>query len=315
MEFHHQNIRLINADCLALLKTIPDNSIDLVATDPPYYKVKEESWDRQWATKTTFFEWLNEVLVEYHRVLKPTGSLYIFCGPYLAAETELIVGKTFRVLNHIAWRKPSGRHNGCNKESLTKFFPQTERIIFAESRKRRAFQYEPIRSHIADTLAKAGVTSKQVNEATCTQMSGHWVGASQFTLPSQANYRILKRLAPGLKPYKELRAEYVAIREREGRSGRYFSVTKHVPFTDVWDFPVVQPYPGKHPCEKPLDLMSHIVRTSSRRGDVVLDTFVGSGSTAIAAAKLGRKFIGCEMGKVEYRQAVDRITHSLTPGE
>lgn len=314
MEFHHQNITLIKTDCLELLRDIPDNSVDLVATDPPYYKVKADDWDRQWPTKAAFFAWLKKVLVEYHRVLKPTGSLYIYCGPYLAAETELLVGESFRVLNHIAWRKPSGRHNGCNKESLTKYFPQTERIIFAESRKRRAFQYEPIRSHIAGMLAKAGVTSRQVNQATGTKMSGHWIGSSQFTLPSHAHYRTLRRLAPGLKPYKELRAEYEAIRRRAGRSGRYFAVTKHVPYTDVWDFPVVQPYPGKHPCEKPLPLMEHIIQASSRPGDTVLDTFVGSGSTAIAAARLGRKFIGCEQGDAEFDQAVARITDSLTVG-
>lgn len=314
MDFQHQKIRLVRCDCLELLQGIPDNSIDLIATDPPYYKVKADDWDRQWPTKAAFFTWLEEVLKEYHRVLKPTGSLYIFCGPYLAAETELLVGKHFRVLNHIAWRKPSGRHNGCNKESLTKYFPQTERIIFAESKKRRDFQHEPIRSHIADTLTRAGVTSKHVNEATGTKMSGHWVGRSQFTLPSESHYNTLKRLAPGLKPYKQLHSEYVAIRERMGRTGRYFAVTKHVPYTDVWDFPVVQPYPGKHPCEKPLPLMRHIIEASSRPDDVVLDTFVGSGSTAIAAARLGRQFIGCEMGETEFNQAKERITHSLTTG-
>ncbi len=117
----------------------------------------------------------------------------------------------------------------------------------------------------------------------------------------------MRKLAPELKPYDKLRAEYVAIRKQAGRHGRKFAVTKHVPYTDVWDFKVVQPYPGKHPCEKPLPLMEHIIQTSSNEGDLVLDPFTGSGSTPIAARNLKRAFIGSEMGEKEYGQAVARL--------
>jgi adenine-specific DNA-methyltransferase len=86
------------------------------------------------------------------------------------------------------------------------------------------------------------------------------------------------------------------------------AVTKHVPYTNVWDFKPVQWYPGKHPCEKPLDLMRHIIEASSRPGDMVLDTFVGSGSTPIACRELGRRFVGCEMGIREFVGALDRLS-------
>jgi len=305
--YRKKNIKLVNSDCLELMKSLKDNSVDLIATDPPYYKVKTAAWDRQWPTKEAFFKWLNSVLNECQRVLKPTGSLYLFCSPYLASETELLINQHFTVLNHIVWRKPTGRHMGCCKESLIKYFPQTERIIFAESRKPRVFQYEPIRAHLADTMKSSGVSSKHANEATKTKMSGHWFGKSQFSMPSRSHYRTLRRLAPSLKPYEALRSEFVAIRQKAGQSGRKFAVTKHVPYTDVWDFKVVQPYNGKHPCEKPLALMEHIIAASSNKSDLVFDPFTGSGSTAIAANKLGRKFIGSEMGEVEYNQAIERL--------
>ncbi|WP_169740935.1 MULTISPECIES: DNA methyltransferase [Methylomicrobium] len=54
---------------------------------------------------------------------------------------------------------------------------------------------------------------------------------------------------------------------------------------------------ANHPCERPLDLMRHIVEASSRPGDMVLDTFDGSGSMAIACRALGRGFVGCENGE------------------
>ncbi len=305
--YRRKHIKLVNDDCLVLLKKLKDNSVDLIATDPPYYKVKTDAWDRQWDTQEAFFAWLEIVVQECQRVLKPSGSLYLFCSPYLAAETEQLINRHFKVLNHIIWRKPTGRHLGCCKESLIKYFPQTERIIFAESRKPKPFVYEPIRRHLAESIKGAGISSKQVNEATNTQMSGHWFGRSQFDFPSRENYRILRKLSTALKPYNTLRAEYLAIHEQAGKHGRKFAVTKQVPYTDVWGFKVVQPYPGKHPCEKPLAIMEHIITASSNPGDLVLDPFTGSGSTPIAAKKLGRKFVGSEMGKKEYQQAIERL--------
>jgi site-specific DNA-methyltransferase (adenine-specific) len=62
----------------------------------------------------------------------------------------------------------------------------------------------------------------------------------------------------------------------------------------VWDFATVQAYAGKHPCEKPLGLLRHIILASSRPGDTVLDCFAGSGSTLDAARQCGRKAIGIE---------------------
>jgi DNA modification methylase len=53
--------------------------------------------------------------------------------------------------------------------------------------------------------------------------------------------------------------------------------------------------------------MRHIIESSSTPGDVVLDTFVGSGSTAIACRELGRGFVGCEMGDVEFDRAIYRL--------
>lgn len=46
---------IINADCLEAMKLISDNSIDLICTDPPYFKVKKESWDRQWDKPKNFY--------------------------------------------------------------------------------------------------------------------------------------------------------------------------------------------------------------------------------------------------------------------
>jgi len=99
----------------------------------------------------------------------------------------------------------------------------------------------------------------------------------------------------------------VALRDGDNRARRVFNVTKQMPYTNVWDFDMVCCYEGKPPCEKPLDLMAHILNTSSLPGAVVFDAFTGSGSTALACRETGRAFIGCEMGEAEFALAVERL--------
>ncbi len=83
---------------------------------------------------------------------------------------------------------------------------------------------------------------------------------------------------------------------------RSFSVTVDVPYTDVWTYPPVQYYPGKHPCEKPAVMMEHIINSSTREGDVVADFFMGSGVTVKAALKLNRRVIGVELETERFEQ-------------
>lgn len=63
----------------------------------------------------------------------------------------------------------------------------------------------------------------------------------------------------------------------------------------------------KHPTEKPSSLMGILVTNSSNAGDVVLDPFMGAGSTGVASIESGRKFIGCEIDKNYYDIATERI--------
>ena len=72
---------------------------------------------------------------------------------------------------------------------------------------------------------------------------------------------------------------------------RPFNVNKDVEFTDVWNFENVRQYRGKHPAEKPVDLLEHAIRATTYPGDIVLDCFSGSGSTGVAAMRCGRKSI------------------------
>lgn len=346
---HNGQLQLIQADCLPYLKTLPTNSIDLVLTDPPYFQVKNNAWDNQWPDVESFLAWLDEVLVEFWRVLKPSGNLYLFCGSKLASDTEMLIRSRFEVFNHIVWAKPSGPWKRTHKPSLRSFFPSTERIIFAghygsEGFAKGSCQYatkctelkqavfKPLIDYFKNAKETLQVSAKEINEITGTQMCSHWFSYSQWKLPTEEQYQKLQTLfatksnalsrphseladeyqslshqyAHLLKDYDELKAEYETLR-------RPFSVSSDVPYTDVWTFAPVQYYPGKHPCEKPADLLEHIISTSSREGAVVLDAFMGSGSTGKACLKLNRRFIGIEMEKETYDKTIVELSTPYKP--
>lgn len=340
---HPSKIDIFNADCRDFLKSLPDNSIDLIATDPPYFRVKEHAWDNQWADEIEFLAWLDSILLELWRVLKPTGSLYLFCSAKMAARVETLIAARFNVLSHIVWRKENGTHKRHRVEGLRSFCSQTERIIFAEHYgaagaakgdsgyakkcarlKRDVFQ--PLIDYFKTAKKRSGISSAEINAATQTKMATHWFSSSQWSLPSQEQYEALQKLFSGRtaelnrnyseltenfstlhQSYLELRERYDHLRVEYENHRRAFKIAPGSPHTDVWGFDVVQYYKGKHPCEKPLALMEHIVRTSSREGMTVLDCFMGSGSTAKACINLNRSFIGVEFDKEIFNQTSDEL--------
>jgi DNA modification methylase len=86
---------LINSDCLDLLGQIPDNSIDMVLTDPPYYQIMKHDWDNQWKTEDHYLDWCNKWTSECERVLKPGGIL----GVWGTTKTDTFLRYKLQVLN------------------------------------------------------------------------------------------------------------------------------------------------------------------------------------------------------------------------
>jgi len=324
------------------MRDMPDNSIDLIVADPPYYRVKDAEWDRQWSKPEAFLSWMGEVSVQWQRLLKPNGSLYCFASPQMAARVEVKLRERFEVLNHVVWEKERdrGKHAASCKESLRGYFPNTERIVFAEHYgadnmakgeagyvakcdELRGFVFEPLRAYLSDERDRAGWTTRRVAEEyqritgsrTVTGMAGHWFERVQWALPTQQNYQWLRDLfnvSGGdylRREYDDLRREYDDLRREYESLRRPFAVTADVHYTDVWTFPTVGTYPGKHPCEKPQAMLRHIIAASSRSGAVVLDPFAGSGSTGEAALALGRVPILIEKDA----HWCDRIRERLQP--
>jgi adenine-specific DNA-methyltransferase len=321
--------QIIQGDCLEVMRGLPDSSVDLICTDPPFFKIKSMAddafnfWDHQWDKPEGFLAWIDQLAEQWQRILKPNGSLYCFASPRMAARVEVQLGQRFNVVNRITWQKPpfATKAEMFRKEDLRGFFPASEAIIFCEHYgadniakgeagygakcdELRGFVFEPLRAYLDGERQRAGLTRSIVDGAWCqfknvnqTAQSQKWFTNSCWNLPTAEAYLWLQSLAPGhfRREYEDLRREYEDLRQQYEHLRRPFTVSADVPYTDVWTFPTVQSYPGKHPCEKPAAMLEHIISASSRPGAVVLDCFAGSGSTLVAAKKLGRQFIGIDI--------------------
>ncbi|WP_442959062.1 site-specific DNA-methyltransferase [Providencia sp. PROV071] len=159
--------------------------------------------------------------------------------------------------------------------------------------------------------------------------NGGFLLSRQWQLPNESDYLKLQELfnqvavkqfsdnplsrqhADLVSEQKLLNREYHELSQQYQLLRRQFTVTVDVPYTDVWVYPPVQYYPGKHPCEKPSAMMEHIINSSSREGDIVADFFMGSGATIKAALKLNRRVIGVELETERFEQAkLEIIEHA-----
>ncbi len=331
------NAELWLGDCRDVLPTLP--RVDCVITDPPYFKVNGEYWDNEWDTPAAFLQWMRGILSLLAARLEPNGSAYVFASPQMAGRVETVTWEFLNVLGHIVWRKgregmqQMTRGNAASKEALRSYFMTSERIIFAEHYNSdnfargetsyahkcdelRGFVFEPLRAYLAGEWERAGLTKTDADRATGTQMATHWFTRVQWSLPTLAHYERLRELANAnggvhlRREYDDLRREYDDLRREYDDLRRPFSLTPKDQWSDVWDFDPVATYPGKHPCEKPLALLAHMLKVSTKPGALVLDAFMGSGSTACACAKLGRRFIGIERDPQHFDAAVRRIENA-----
>lgn len=312
---------------------------------PPYCGVVEEDWDNQWETEAAFLAWLDGVLGLLRGILELRGSLYVFTSPQMLTRVDVAMRAQFHVLANITWQKP-GANGQVDFEMLRTYWTRNnERIVFAEQRgeglrpgaeehrtrvedELRGRIFEPIRAYLDGERARAGLSRGDVNRALNTNMAGHWFSSSQWALPTEAHYLRLRELfnaaraadgEPALdrdlallqreadvlrREYNELKREYEALR-------RPFNLTKHDQWGEVWRFGGETD--RQHPTQKPLPLIQQMVRVSSHKGDLVLDPFMGSGTTLRAAKELGRRVIGIEREEQFCAVAARRLAQEVLP--
>ncbi|MCR4264226.1 MAG: site-specific DNA-methyltransferase [Candidatus Roizmanbacteria bacterium] len=302
VELSTSNALLVKGDSLNLLKSLPNHCVSLILTDPPYHATKKENiyGDTLFKEDRHYIEWMTEYATEWRRVLKPHGSLFCFCAPVMAARLEIVFSKYFNILSQIVWTKPNdpgfdGWKQKMKKEALRQWYAHTERLIFAEP----AHDGNLHRSYFGNLLYKmrkqVGMTMHQLTESIGAYgrvnhggAVSNWEAGRNIPSPDQYNKLYKALLETGriesIPPYQD------AIRP--------FKVNGSIEFTDVWNFPSVRPYKGKHPAEKPLEMLEHAIKATTYPGDIVLDCFSGSGNTGLAALNSDRLVVLMEIDPI-----------------
>lgn len=253
VELEGRAYSLFTGDCLEVLAVLPEASVDLIFSDPPYnlsndgitcqngrmVSVNKAKWDKSegFEADVNFHEaWI----LACKRVMKPDASLWI-SGTYHSIYIcgFLLQKHGFKLLNDISWFKPNASPN----LSCRYFTASHETLLWARlsAKARHTFNYDAM---------KNGDFPEDALKKTQRQMRSVW------SIPTTP------------------------------RSEKAY---------------------GKHPTQKPERLLERIVLATSNEGDLVLDPFVGSGTTGLAAIKHGRRFIGIDTEAAYIRLAEERL--------
>lgn len=299
LRFSGDGALVAEGDSLALLRSLPAHSISLILTDPPYHSTKKHNiyGDTAFQEDQHYLEWMAEYATEWRRILKPNGSLFCFCASSMAARLEVMLAKNFNVLSHIVWTKPNdpgfdGWKGKMNKEALRQWYAHSERILFAEPAVEGNLFRSPFAEMLRDCRKQAGLSMHDLTAIIGAHGKVNHGGAV-------SNWEA-GRNTPSRDQYEKMRAAILATGKVQSMPPyddaiRVFTMDASKEFTDVWTFPSVRPYKGKHPAEKPAAMLEHAIEATTYPGDIVLDCFGGSGSTALAALKLGRRTVSMEI--------------------
>ncbi len=294
-----------NQDCIEFIKSLESRSIDLICTDPPYYRVVNDEWDNQWFTIDQYYEWCEQWITELGRVAKWSCSFWLFGFPQQLCNLLPVIersGFTFR--QQIVVNKGMQAVAGRTSDKLKMFPTATESIFF--------FHYEA-RDHIRDLLQlerkKLGWKGCDVNKF----LSKAITGGGTFSCIASEKKPIEHRVYPTKDDWTKLQ-EVMNLPEYDE-----LVYTFNLPrgLTDVWND--INFYDRKvekfHSTQKPISLMERLVLTSSNSRQTVLDIFGGSGSTGVACKLHGRKFIGCEFDEIYYQKSLQRISSTVPLAE
>ena len=246
-----------------------------------------------------YISYMAERLTEMHRLLKPTGSLYLHCDPtashYLKITLDCLFG-AHNFCNEITWKKTNSpkaqsTYFGAQKDIIFLYAKEAEKATFNkvyrkhDEKSLKAYRYD-------DNDGRGPYQTVALSNKTSLGGFGkmriwEWRGVTARWIYSE-------------KTLEELWADRRIYTTKNGlyRKKQYLSEREGVLVSDIWTDDEVNPIQAKeklYPTQKPLALLERIVKASSNPGNIVLDPFCGCGTTIVAAHKLNRHWIGIDI--------------------
>jgi DNA modification methylase len=317
-------------DNLEVLKRLDSESVDLIYLDPPFFSNRNyeviwgdageiRSFQDRWAGGIShYIDWLKDRVREMYRILKPTGSLFLHCDWHANAYIRVeIMDKLFgydQFRGEIMWQ----RHNAHN-DAKKKLAVLKDSIWYYS--KSNQFCYNPVYSEhsesyktdfyktddkdgkgvyqLADMSAPAGGGMSAINKI--TGKPNGWYVYKGFEPPERGwrySLETMQKLdSEGRIFFPKLSNGHYDFTKRL-RLKRYLLEQKGNLMGDIWtDIQNIQSQMKErigYPTQKPEKLLERIIEMASNEGDVVLDPFVGGGTTVAVADRLKRRWIGID---------------------
>lgn len=271
---------LLNGDCLVEIKKIPDNSVDLIYLDPPFFTQRkhiqknknntiEYSFEDKWNDIQEYIEFIKIRLIEFKRVLSSTGSIFLHCDKKASHYLRVILDEIFGMdcfQSEIIWSYKRWSN------SKTGLLNNHQNIYFYSKNKK--FKFNP---KFVEYSATTNVDQILQDRARNSD------NKTTYKLDESGNIILGK-------------------------------AKKGVPLSDVWEIPYLNPKAKErtgYPTQKPILLLEQIIELVTDKGDVVLDPFCGSGTTLVAAKLLNRKYIGIDISKDAIHLTNERLENPV----
>jgi len=266
--------KIINGDCLGVLKTMPDESIGCCVTSPPYFGLRDYLVNNQIGKEEQPDEYVEKLVLvfnEIKRVLKTDGTLWLNVGDSYAAN------RTYQV--------PSTK--GGPKHSVAQGLQTNNKVPIGLKPK----DLIGIPWKIAFALQKNGWFLRQ---------DIIWQKVNQ--MPESVKDRCTKSHEYVFLLSKNQKYFFNSDAIKEPCHNSLETRNKR----SVWSIPT-KPFNGAHCAVFPEALVEPCIKAGCKEGGIVLDPFIGSGTVAVVALRLGRKFIGIELNPDSCKIAEERI--------
>ena len=303
MRSMHLETNIIHVgDNLFHLTNIPDNSVDMCVTSPPYYNLRDYKNSGQIGAENTvkdFVENLCKVFDEIHRILKPTGSCWVNIGDTYDKKRLLQVPSRFEIAmcdrgwhlrNEIIWSKP----NPQPISSKDRFWGNHEKFFwFVKDVKKYYFNRDAILVPQAEISIRRMFSKNNIDKRKDFNASDK----EGFGISSSNQDKHYARMREEMGIDKEFNYEELI------KSGK--CPTR--PEFDTWNVPSVT-YKGAHFAVYPPDLIEKPILSCCPEQGIVIDPFMGSGTTGEVAKLNNRRYIGLELNPEYAILANERIS-------
>lgn len=323
------NVFIFNEEGLEFLSRIPDNYVDLILTDPPYITSRETGMDK----------WVDHVAAQDKEGSEDVKTTEQWEEYSSKRDWDMFFNNDDTLKRNFEKKlKAEPEFIGVKLELLSQAAEYIEKYTKSSMKKYKE-----------DYLKYGSIYGKKF---AVTTDYGEW--DSEFTMEKlhlfmKHFYRILKDGGSCIVFFDIWKLSYLKemMEEEKFKQPRFIEWIKTNPqpinssrnyltncreialsgvkkgsstFNSKYDNAIYE-YPlqgGKwrfHPTQKSLPLFEDLILKHSNEGDTVLDCFLGSGTTAVAAAKNNRKFIGCEMSEEYYQKSLDRLKNQCYSSE